>query len=180
MFGFWYSYFFVDELITKLFVVMKKYEKASKKIHQQTQKTPGDEHKMDPKPVYIRDDYKGSSKLLDKIALITGGDSGIDRAVAVHFAREGANVSIVYLNEDKDAKETQELVKKEGRECLLIKGDIRSRKFCPKAVQKTVKHFGKLNILVNHAGEQHPTEKIEKLDLDLVEKTYQTNIFAMY
>jgi NAD(P)-dependent dehydrogenase (short-subunit alcohol dehydrogenase family) len=88
---------------------------------------------MDPQPVYIRENYKGSDKLKGKIALITGGDSGIGRSVAVHFAREGANVAIVYLEEDKDAEDTKKLVENEGRECLLIKGDIRDRDFCAAA-----------------------------------------------
>lgn len=159
---------------------MADYKETSKKTHQQTQEVPGNEHQMDPKPVYIRDSYKGSDKLLDKVALITGGDSGIGRAVAVHFAREGANIAFVYLSEDEDAEETKALVEKEGRECILFKGDIRDKKFCEKAVNETFKHYLKLNILVNHAGEQHPHSDIEDMDFDMMEKTYQTNIFAMY
>jgi|SRR5690554_29122 len=159
---------------------MSTYKKASEEISGQTQKTPGHEYKMTPKPVYIREDYKGSGKLNDKVALITGGDSGIGRAVAVHYAREGANVAIVYLEEDRDAEETQKLVEKEGKQCLLIKGDLRDRKFCETAVEKTIKKFEKINILVNHAGEQHPSSGFEDLDLDLMEQTFRTNIFAMY
>ncbi|MEL7586189.1 MAG: SDR family oxidoreductase [Prolixibacteraceae bacterium] len=159
---------------------MEDYEKASEQIHQQTQEVPGQEHLMDPQPVYIRDDYRGSNKLLDKVALITGGDSGIGRAVAVHYAREGADVAIVYLSEDRDAEETKRLVEKEGRQCLLFRGDIRDPEFCKTTVEKTVGHFMKLNILVLHAGEQHPTDNIQELDLDLMEKTFRTNIFAMY
>jgi NAD(P)-dependent dehydrogenase (short-subunit alcohol dehydrogenase family) len=112
--------------------------------------------------------------------LITGGDSGIGRATAVHFAREGADIAIVYLSEDEDANETQRLVEAEGRRCLLMRGDIRSREFCEEVVDRTVREFGKLNILMNHAGEQHPTTELEELDFDLMEKTFQTNIFAMY
>ncbi len=159
---------------------MDKYEKTSKKISGQTQDVPGHEHEMDPKPVYITDKYKGSGKLKGKAALITGGDSGIGRSVAVHYAREGADVAIIYLEEDKDAEETKSLVEKEGRKCLLIRGDLRDRKFCEDAVKKTADAFGKINILVNHAGEQHPSKGFEDLDLDLMEKTFQTNIFAMY
>jgi NAD(P)-dependent dehydrogenase (short-subunit alcohol dehydrogenase family) len=159
---------------------MDKYQKTSEKISGQTQDVPGHEHEMDPQPIYITDKYKGSGKLKGKAALITGGDSGIGRSVAVHYAREGADVAIIYLEEDKDAEETKKLVEKEGRKCLLIRGDLRDRKFCEDAVKKTVDAFGKINILINHAGEQHPTESFEDLDLDLMEKTFQTNIFAMY
>lgn len=159
---------------------MSKYEKASEKISGQTQSTPGHEYDMDPKPVYIREDYKGSEKLKDKVAIITGGDSGIGRSVAVHFAREGADVAIVYLEEDKDAEETKKLVEKEGRKCLLMRGDLNDRDFCESVIEKTVEKFGKINILVNHAGEQHPSKGFEDLDLDLMEKTFQTNIFTMY
>lgn len=159
---------------------MSEYQKASENIGGQTQDLPGSEHKMDPKPVYIRDDYKGSGKLLNKVALITGGDSGIGRAVSVHYAREGADVAIVYLEEDKDAEETKQLVEKEGKQCLLLRGDIKNRDFCKSAVEKTVEKFGTINILVNHAGEQHPAKGFEELDLDLMEQTFRTNIFAMY
>jgi NAD(P)-dependent dehydrogenase (short-subunit alcohol dehydrogenase family) len=159
---------------------MKNYEKTSEKIEGQTQSLPGDEHRMDPQPVYIRENYKGSGKLKDKIALITGGDSGIGRSVAVHFAREGASVAIVYLEENIDAEETRRLVENEGEECFLIKGDIRNRDFCERVIEKTMERYGKINILVNHAGEQHPTTDFGDLDLDLMEKTFHTNIFAMY
>jgi NAD(P)-dependent dehydrogenase (short-subunit alcohol dehydrogenase family) len=159
---------------------MSTYEKRSENISGQTQDLPGDEYKMDPKPVFIRESYRGSGKLVDKIALITGGDSGIGRSVAVHFAREGADVAIVYLEEDKDAEDTKSLVENEGRTCLLIKGDLKNRNFCESVIEKTIEKFGKINILINHAGEQHPTEKFEELDLDLMEQTFRTNIFAMY
>lgn len=131
-------------------------------------------------PLVIRDGYKGSDKLLDKVALITGGDSGIGRSIAVHFAREGADVSIVYLEEDNEAEKTKEMVEKEGRKCLVSKGDIRSVEFCQEVVQETLNHFGKLNILINHAGEQHPTFDPHDLDHDLMQRTFETNIFAMY
>ena len=159
---------------------MKDYKKASEKVHGQTQPVPGSESEMDPKPVVIRDNYKGSDKLLDKVALITGGDSGIGRSVAVHFAREGADVAIVYLEEDEDAKETQKMVEKEGKKCLTFKGDLRNRKFCKEVVDKTLEEFSRIHILVNHAGEQHPTKDPGKLDFDVMEKTFETNIFAMY
>jgi NAD(P)-dependent dehydrogenase (short-subunit alcohol dehydrogenase family) len=159
---------------------MSDYQKASEKISGQTQDIPGEEHQMNPQPVVIRDNYKGSDKLYNKSALISGGDSGIGRSVAVHFAREGADVAIIYLEEDRDAEDTRKLVEKEGRKCLLFKGDIRDRDFCEDVVNETAKTFGKINILVNHAGEQHPSKGFEDLDLDLMEKTFQTNIFAMY
>jgi NAD(P)-dependent dehydrogenase (short-subunit alcohol dehydrogenase family) len=159
---------------------MDKYQKISEKISGQTQDVPGHEHEMDPQPIYITDKYKGSDKLKGKAALITGGDSGIGRSVAVHYAREGADVAIIYLSEDKDAEDTKNLVEKEGRKCLLIRGDLRDRTFCEEAVKKAVDAFGKINILVNHAGEQHPSSGFEDLNLDLMEKTFQTNIFAMY
>ncbi len=159
---------------------MGDYKKASDQIHQQTQDVPGHEHLMDPQPVYIRDGYKGSGKLQDKVALITGGDSGIGRAVAVHYAKEGADVAIVYLSEDRDAEETKRLVEQEGRQCLLFRGDIGNPEFCKETVEKTVEHFLKLNILVLHAGEQHPVQDVQELDLDMMEKTFRTNIFAMY
>ena len=159
---------------------MSTYRKASENISGQTQSMPGEEHKMDPQPVYIRENYKGSDKLLDKVALITGGDSGIGRAIAVHYAREGADVAIVYLEEDKDAEKTKSLVEKESRQCLLLRGDLKDKEFCNSAVAKTVEQFGKINILVNHAGEQHPSDGFDDLDLDLMEQTFRTNIFAMY
>ncbi len=159
---------------------MKEHEKRSDKIHKQQQEPPGYETQLDPAPLSIRDGYKGSGKLKDKVALITGGDSGIGRAVAIHFAREGADVAVIYLEESRDARDTREMVEKEGRKCLLIEGDIRNREFCKEAVAKTVDTFGKLNILVNHAGEQHPESRPEDIDPDLMERTYQTNIFAMF
>ncbi len=159
---------------------MEEYRKTSEKVHGQVQSMPGRESKMDPKPVFIRENYKGSEKLLDKVALITGGDSGIGRSVAVHFAREGADIAFIYLNEDGDAEETRKLVEKEGRKCLAFRGDIRDRNFCNETVEKTVRELGRLNILVNHAGEQHPEGDPQELDLDVMEDTFRTNIFAMY
>lgn len=147
---------------------------------EQSQEVPGYEYKMEPAPEIIRPNYKGSEKLLDKAALITGGDSGIGRSVAVHFAREGADVAIVYLQEDKDAETTKELVEKEGRKCLLIRGDIREFEFCNSALKKTVDEFGKLNILVNNAAEQHPVDDFKDLDFEMMEKTFRTNIFSMF
>ncbi len=159
---------------------MSNYKETSEKVHGQTQPVPGSEFNMDPLPVFIRDNYKGSEKLKGKTALITGGDSGIGRSVAVHYAREGANIAFIYFSEDGDAEKTKQLVEKEGRECCVFRGDIRDKKYCEEVVQKTVKHFGKLNILVNHAGEQHPTTDPQELDFDIMKQTFITNIFAMY
>jgi NAD(P)-dependent dehydrogenase (short-subunit alcohol dehydrogenase family) len=152
-----------------------------KNLPAQQQKEPGLQAEMRPEPEVIRPNYRGSGKLKDKAALITGGDSGIGRSVAVHFAREGCDVAIVYLEqENDDARTTKELVEQEGRKCVLIPGDIRDRDFCTWAVKKTVQQFGKLNIVVNNAAEQHPVDDFRKIDLDVMESTFRTNIFAMF
>ncbi len=148
---------------------------------EQSQSVPGLESRMNPKPEIIRSNYRGSDRLWNKVALITGGDSGIGRAVAVHFAREGAEIAIVYLPvEAEDAEETRALIEREGRKCLLIPGDVRDKDFCVSAVQRTVAELGKLNILVNNAAEQHPVDDLQDLDFEMMEKTFQTNIFAMF
>src|SRR5690349_4867830 len=115
----------------------------------QQQSMPGHESRMHPKPEFIRENYRGAAKLEGRAALITGGDSGIGRAVAVHFAREGADVSIVYLEEHEDARETQRLVEMEGRRCVLIAGDVQDEAFCQQAVSMTVRELGGLDIVVN-------------------------------
>ncbi|HEY4196777.1 MAG TPA: SDR family oxidoreductase [Mucilaginibacter sp.] len=143
-------------------------------------KQPGIEAKMNPAPEYIKDNYKAANKLKDKVALITGGDSGIGRAVSVHFAEEGADVAIVYLNEDVDAEETKNLVEAAGRKCLLIKGDVKKADFCRKAVGKTVREYGKLNILVNNAGMQFPEKNVKNISDEQLEITFRTNIFAYF
>jgi NAD(P)-dependent dehydrogenase (short-subunit alcohol dehydrogenase family) len=151
-----------------------------KKFPKQKQKLSGSQSKMNPEPEVIRDSYIGSGKLKNKIALITGGDSGIGRSVAVHFAREGADIAIVYHSKDKDAKTTQALVEKEARICLLIKGNLRDKKFCKSVINQTIQWYGDINILVNNAAEQHPVDDFKKIDLRLMEKTFQTNIFSMF
>lgn len=150
------------------------------KTPQKQNRQPGIEAKMDPAPEYIKETYTGSKKLLDKVALITGGDSGIGRAVSVHFAREGADVAIVYLDEDTDAKETKRLVEAEGRKCLLLKGDVKKSAFCKRAVANTVKQLGKLNILVNNAGMQFPQKDPKAIEEKQLEDTFRTNIFAHF
>ncbi|GAB3542020.1 SDR family oxidoreductase [Pontibacter brevis] len=147
---------------------------------QKQQKQPGDEHKMTPEPEIIRDSYKGSDKLKGKVALITGGDSGIGRSVAVHFAREGADVAIVYLNEDKDAQDTKKMIEDEGRKCIILAGDVGDEEFCQKAVQRTVDELGKLDILVNNAAEQHEQMDLKDISKEQLQRTFQTNIFGMF
>ncbi len=156
-------------------------DKKPKSMPAQVQKNqPGMEHKMHPEPEIIRSNYKGSDKLLNKVALITGGDSGIGRSVAVHFAREGADIAIVYLNEDKDAEDTKQMVEEEGRKCILISGDVGDEAFCKKAVKQTVKELGKLDVLVNNAAEQHEQTDIKDISKKQLQQTFETNIFSMF
>lgn len=148
---------------------------------EQQQEKPGIEAEMTPRPEFLAPLYKGSGKLHDKIALITGGDSGIGRSVAVLYAREGADVAIVYLpEEDVDAKETAKHVKNEGRACLLIPGDVQKSKFCNEAVEKTVDEYGMLDILVNNAAYQQHQERVEEISDEQFERTFKTNIFGYF
>ncbi|GFE69296.1 short-chain dehydrogenase/reductase SDR [Chroococcus sp. FPU101] len=135
---------------------------------------------MTPSPKSDDAQYQGSGKLQNKVALITGGDSGIGRAVAIAYAKEGADVAIVYLNEDEDAQKTKQLVEEIGQQCLTIAGDIGHESFCIQAVEKTVDELGQLDILVNNAAEQHPQESIEKISAEQLERTFRTNIFSMF
>jgi len=145
-----------------------------------TQSQPGDEYKMNPEPEVIRAGYKGSDKLKGKIALITGGDSGIGRSAAVHFAREGASVAIVYLEEHKDAEATKALVENEGQKCLLISGDLKDEDFCKDAVKQTVKELGGLNIVVNNAAVQFPQTEFKDITGSQVRETFETNILPFF
>lgn len=147
--------------------------------HQDIQ--PGIEADLNPQPKVIRHLYKGANKLKDKVALIPGGDSGIGRSVAVHFAREGADVAISYMDrEDVDAQKTKELVEAEGRRCVLLPGDIRQEAYCKYIVEETVRQLGKLNILVNNAGLQLAHKTLEEArDEDLLD-TYETNIYSFF
>ena len=142
---------------------------------------PGREERMVPKPDYMPR-FPGAGKLDGKTAIITGGDSGIGRAVAVHMAREGANIGIVYLEEHEDAEVTEQAVKAEGRECLLIAGDVADEAFCAAAVARVLKSFGRIDILVNNAGEQHTVPGDDPLDIssEQLERTFQTNIFGFF
>lgn len=146
----------------------------------QHQFPPGEERLMRPLPQVKKPHSKGSHKLLAKVAIITGGDSGIGRAVAVDYAKEGANVVVVYLNEHKDALKTQQLVEKQKRKCLLICGDIGDEDFCRCIVKETIKKFKKIHILVNNAGEQHPQSSIEKITEKQLLQTFRTNCFSLF
>ncbi len=141
---------------------------------------PGLEKKLEVKPMYDAPYYKGSGKLQDMVAIITGGDSGIGRSVAVLFAREGAHVAIVYLNEHPDAEETKALIEKEGRECILISGDVTNKSFCQAAVQETVDQFGKLDVLVNNAAFQLHVTKFEDLTEEHFDTTLKTNLYGYF
>lgn len=157
---------------------MQTKEQLQPPQHQNQQ--PGIESEMTPKPKSDDAKYQGSGKLRNKVALITGGDSGIGRAVAIFFAKEGADVAIAYLNEHNDAKETKQLVENEGRKCITLAGDVGDEEFCKAAVQKTVDELGKLDILVNNAAEQHPQQSIEDITAEQLERTFRTNIFSMF
>lgn len=135
---------------------------------------------MHPEPEYIRKNYQGSEKLKGKVALITGGDSGIGRAVSVHFAKEGADIAIVYLDEHGDANETKRLVEQAGQKCLLINGDVGKQTFCEAAATETLDTFKKIDILVNNAAEQHPQENFLKISTEQLEQTFRTNVFGMF
>lgn len=141
---------------------------------------PGQEHKIEPAPMYDAPFYLGSKKLDGKVALVTGGDSGIGRAVAVLFAREGADVAIAYLNEHKDAKTTQAAVEAEGRRCILISGNVADRTHCRKAVAQTVKAFGSLDVLVNNAAFQVHSAKFEDLTPEHFDTTLKTNLYGYF
>ena len=147
----------------------------------QHQEKPGIESKIRPRPKYLAPTYKGSEKLLDKAALVTGGDSGIGRATAVLFAREGADVAIIYLKpEQGDAEETKAAIEAEGRRALLIPGDVTDPAFCKKAVEKVVDEFGKLDILVNNAAFQEHQESIEDITEQQFDRTFKTNIYGYF
>lgn len=149
-------------------------------LPQQHQAKPGSEKTLSPAPQFLASNYLGSNKLLGKVAIITGGDSGIGRAVAVLFAREGARIAIVYLDETEDAQETKRYVEEEGSECLLVRGDVRSQTFCTNAVNKTVKKYGALDILVNNAAFQLHTKNIEDLSEDHFDLTLKTNVYGYF
>ncbi len=161
--------------------VTGKLEEPKSPMPPQHQKKPGIESKMKPRPHYLAPHYKGANKLEGKVALITGGDSGIGRAVAVLFAREGADVALVHLREEtSDAEETKAAIEAEGRRALNIAGDVRDSKFCEKAVQTVVDEFDQLDILVNNAAYQQSRDGLEDISDDQLERTFKTNIFGYF
>lgn len=159
----------------------QKGERPENPLPAQKQERPGIESEIEPRPQFYAPEYKGSEKLKGKVALITGGDSGIGRSVAVLFAREGADVAIVHLaEEESDAKETADFVKQEGRQCVAIAGDVRDSGFCEQAVNDTVKELGGLDILVNNAAYQQHQDSLEDISDEQLERTFQTNIFGYF
>lgn len=135
---------------------------------------------MVPAPVYARTNYRGADKLLGKVALITGGDSGIGRAVSIAYAKEGAEIAILYREEDRDAKETKQLIEETGRRCVILPGDVGSPAVCDKFVRESLKTFGRIDILVNNAAEQHPRPQLDQISPAQLERTFQTNIFGIF
>lgn len=146
--------------------------------HQDTQ--PGREAPMEPQPEDFMSAYRGTGKLDGEVAIVTGGDSGIGRAVAIGFAKEGADVVVVYLEEHDDARRTREEIEKQGRKCLLLAGDVGDESFTESVVARTIEAFGRLDILVNNAAEQHPQEEVSAVTREQVERTFRTNVFAMF
>jgi NAD(P)-dependent dehydrogenase (short-subunit alcohol dehydrogenase family) len=153
-------------------VLIPKHDEAKDNL-------PGSEAKLDPKPDW-RPRYPGSGRLGGKVALVTGGDSGIGRAVAALFAREGADVAIVYLCEDEDAEKSKQIVEKEGRRAIVIRGDVGDKDFCDESVKRTVDELGGLDVLVNNAGEQHWDKAITDISEEQLRRTFQTNILSMF
>jgi NAD(P)-dependent dehydrogenase (short-subunit alcohol dehydrogenase family) len=143
-------------------------------------KKPGKEADLELQPLYDAPYYKGSDKLRDKVALITGGDSGIGRSVAVLFAREGADVAIAYLDEHEDAEETKRAVENEGRRCILLSGDVADREFCNDAVERTIDELGKLDVLVNNAAFQEHVNRFEELTDEQFDRTIKTNLYGYF
>jgi NAD(P)-dependent dehydrogenase (short-subunit alcohol dehydrogenase family) len=146
--------------------------------HQNVQ--PGIEANMNPLPEAESPAYRAAGKLNGKVAIVTGGDSGIGRAVSIAFAKEGADVAVIYLNEDIDARATQAKIESLGRRCFLLGGDVGDLNFCRRVVEDTVKTLGRLDIVVNNAAEQHPLDKLEQITPEQLEKTFRTNVFAMF
>lgn len=157
-----------------------KFEKIDEQVEGYTlDRQPGIEREMEPQPIYEADYYKGSGKLEGKTAIITGGDSGIGRAVAILYAKEGANLVLAYLDEHKDAEDTKEMVESHGVKCELYPFDVKKKAECLALVDFTLEKFGKLNILVNHAGVQYPTTDFLSISEDQVRETFETNIYGI-
>lgn len=146
--------------------------------HQSIQ--PGTESQMTPLPIFDDPNYKGSNKLLGKVCLITGGDSGIGRAVAIAFAKEGARLAISYRNEEDDANETKRIIESYGGKCLLLPGDIRAKEHCEQIVKDTYNHYNQLDILINNAAVQFPQENFQNITKEQLETTFETNVFPAF
>ncbi len=160
---------------------MSKSKKEKQTLPPQHQgQQPGKSQEMEPKPKSEDQEYAACGLLQNKVAVITGGDSGIGRAVAVAYAKEGADVAIIYLNEHEDAAETKRLVEQAGGRCLTISGDVGDESFCRQAVQQVIDTYNHVDVLVNNAGEQHPQDSIEKISSEQLERTFRTNIFGMF
>ncbi len=155
-------------------------EQEEQRVPQHQPRQPGIQAEMEPAPVTVPEHYRGSGKLEGRRTLVTGGDSGIGRAVAVLFAMEGADVSIVYLDEHDDAEQTVQMVEEHGRRCLPIACDIRDEGNCRTAVERTTESLGGLDVLVNHAGEQHPRDNFEDISEHQLERTFRTNVYSMF
>lgn len=158
----------------------KPKEQKTTRPAQRQKRQPGIEAAMTPRPVAVDPSHRGSGKLTGRTAVITGGDSGIGRAVAVAFAREGADVAVLYFNEHVDAEETKRLVEAEGRKCIIVAGDIAREAFCKRAVARVAKTFGRIDILVNNAAVQFPQKSIERISAEQLERTFRVNIFSMF
>jgi NAD(P)-dependent dehydrogenase (short-subunit alcohol dehydrogenase family) len=146
--------------------------------HQNRQ--PGIQQNMNPLPEAESPVYRPAGKLTGKVAIVSGGDSGIGRSVSIIYAKEGADVAVLYLNEDVDAEETKKQIEAEGRRCLLIRGDIGDHAFCKQAVEQTIASLGRLDVVVNNAAEQHPQDKLEQITPQQLERTFRTNVFGMF
>jgi NAD(P)-dependent dehydrogenase (short-subunit alcohol dehydrogenase family) len=158
----------------------KEPERPTSQPPEQLDTQPGVQADMQQQPWTENPMHVGAGKLQDKVAIITGGDSGIGRAVAVAFAKEGADVAVVYLNEHQDAAETERLVKEKGRKCIVLAGDIGDESFCEVLVKAVVDEFGRIDILINNAAEQHPQKDFTKITAKQLEQTFRTNIFSMF
>ena len=159
---------------------MEQHDQTQQQPAQHQERQPGIESEMTPRPRAADASYRGSGKLQGRVALITGGDSGIGRAVAIMFAQEGADVALVYLNEHDDATETKRRVEATGRRCATFAGDIGQEAFCREVVERTVAALGQLDILVNNAAEQHPQDSLAKISAEQLERTFRTNIFSYF
>ncbi|HEX7000320.1 MAG TPA: SDR family oxidoreductase [Trueperaceae bacterium] len=159
---------------------MSDGQKGQGKPPQEQEQQPGREHRMRPQPKYSGEGYKAAGKLEGMGTVITGGDSGIGRAVAVHFAKEGADVAIIYLEEDRDAEKVKAEVEEQGRTALLLRGDIADPEFCRDAVGQAFDEFGRLDVLVNNAAEQHEAQSLSEIPDEQIEQTFRTNVFSMF